>query len=1002
MTATAGAAPPSAALARYNTLRDEGLSPDDAAAKVRSEFPEIEASPAKATVTAGPVTPAAPSRTLLDALSTPLRGAPVMAPADATSVASRLASPRSDMTIGAAPMRRPTDYMPPKPTLLDRYRQWREGNMERTLSAFDPKSMETPEGRDAILGLVMGLTDSPKDVAGAVKGAGKVVAGIGEKSKIPDLPVGPSVDHAVPGFQSPARRAAGTITDGHPLFAAERPRMFKDGDFDLSPEGRAHLEHILGPTGRKQVVTWDEAKALADELSSDPARILRNVRDLSGEEVLAVKQAIATDSERVAALSKIAFDPATTAEGKAAALQEIERRSNDLVAYASRVTKETSRTGRDLNLMKVMAKNTMDPAVWLVQATRMKGLPLAPEEAAQITRLATQRDREGLFDTISSLKRLDRMDKALTVWKAGLLTNPLTHLVNVTGNTAMAIMEQGKDAPAAVADLMLSLATGTRTKAMPTIEQATESVRGAVTNGYEAAKQVMRTGASPEELAKWDFRGGRFGKTMGSEKVGALLDLYTQTVFRSLGAEDQLFKAAAIGRSLDEQIRVEAMNIAKRTAKTSAPITAEEAETLLRQQVPDAMQAQALADAEFATFQNDNLVAGAVSAGKKYLQAKGPAANAVRAAVEANLPFVKTPTNVLERTFDYTPAGLLRAVAPAWKMATGADMAHNQRKVAEAFGRASIGSLAIWLGYEMAGKDMATGTMPSGAADEWDVRGRMAGSVRTSPEGDWHQVVRIQPLGTLIALGAQLRTIQDNAASASDVVGGSLATAGKLVADQPFLQGVQNIQEAISDPENKGGKWVRSTAASLVPAAVAAVAREVDATNRDPKTLADALKARIPEVSKSVPAKLNVFGREQSHASFPGAQMLDITRTRPNTETPALAELRRLGVRIGKPSQQVSVDGKTYALSPEEYAALLKQVGPDTERLLNAALLRAGYTRDRETPERTDLARRDMLRDAIDEARGRYENELARAIHRAQQEGSTEHPGALVKAPRRF
>jgi hypothetical protein len=628
----------------------------------------------------------------------------------------------------------------------------------------------------------------------------------------------------------------------------------------------------------------------------------------------------------------------------------------------------------------------------------MKGLPLNPEEVAQITKLASQRDREGLFQALSGLKTLGPLDKALTTWKAGLLTNPLTHLVNVGGNTVMAIMEQGKDAPAAVVDLMLSLGTGTRTKAFPRPGQVGASIKGAVTNGYAAAKQVLRTGATPEDLAKWDFRNGRFGKTLGSEKVGAVLDLYTQSVFRSLGAEDQIFKAAAVGRSLDEQIRVEAMNIAKRTKGSRAPITVKEAAAMLRANIPDAMQAQAIADAELATFQSDNLISGAVSAGKRYLTSKGPVGEAARGVVDVNLPFVRTPTNVLERTLDYTPAGLLRAIAPAWKMAKGRDMAASQRQIAEAFGRASVGSLAIWLGYEMAGNDMATGTVPLGAKDEWDVRGRIGGAVRTSPEGDWHQTVRMQPFGTLIALGAQLRTIQDNAQSASDVAGGSAAAVGKLVADQPFLQGVQNITEAVSDPESKGGRWVRSTAASVVPAAVSAVARGTDPYQRDAQTMGEAIKARIPGLSRDVPAKLSVLGAPLPSTGGVARQMFDLTRTSPNRETPVLKEARRLGVNLTRPSRTITVAGKTYTLSPEEYRLVQQQVGPEVLRRLEAAFNVPGYRKERKTPERTDLAQRERLEDAIRTAKSTVAKQLSREIYQAEKQGTT-HVGTL--RPRR-
>jgi hypothetical protein len=797
-----------------------------------------------------------------------------------------------------------------------------------------------------------------------------------------------------------AARAEGTPVENVPTMAEQQSRMFKPGDFELSPEGRAEFDAIMGPVGTKTRVTWADAEELAKTIGTDPQKILRNVRDLSGEEILALKQGVAQNIARIETLSKVANDPAATAADKLAALGEIDRRMTDVSSMAARVTKETSQTGRDLNLMKVMGLNTMDPAVWTIQAGKIKGMPLTAEETLAITRAAGERDREELARIVSGLRTLTPWEKVVTVWKAGLLTNPKTHLVNVAGNTVMAGMELAKDVPAVVPDMMMGLATGRRTKALPSLSSVASAARQIRGPGWQAARTVARTGMSPADLQKWDFRNGRFGKTLGSARVGRWLDFYTQTVFRSLSAEDQLFKAAAIGRSLDEQIRVEAARIIKASRKAGKPISYTKAAAALRANVPDYMQAEAMADADFATFNSDNLLADAVQAGKGALKRVGGGGAA--AVAESQLPFVRTPTNVLARTLDYTPAGVLRAFRPAIKMLQGHDLDANQKKVAEAFGRASLGSLILYLGFDAARNGKATGTIPLGAKDEWDVRGRMAGSVKVGD--DWHNVVRMQPGGTLFALGAQAANIFENAQSGSDVAGGLAAATGKVVTDQPFLQGVTRVTEALQEPERRGGAWVRSMAGSVVPAVVGAVARGTNMpegsdspVQSDPKTVAEAIKARIPGLSRSVPTKLDVFGQPLPAQGVAG-QLFDVTNTSRDRETPALREARRLGVNLTKPSRTISVAGKTYALSPEEYRLVQQQVGPEVLRRLEAALNLPGYQKERATPERTDLAQRERLESAIRTAKATVAKQLSRQIYRAEQQGA-EHVGTL--RPRR-
>lgn len=809
---------------------------------------------------------------------------------------------------------------------------------------------------------------------------GRRVGAIGDVNRFPD--------------PKPAR-AAGTPVENVPTMDTQRPRMFKEKDFELSPEGRAEFDAIMGPVGVQSRVTWKEAEELAKTIGTDPQKILRNARDLSGEEILALKQGVSQNIERMVALRKIVEDPNTPRAEQLAALGEIDRRMTDVSTMGARATMETSQKARDLNLSKVMGLNTMDPGVWSIFATKMKGLPLTAEETLAIAKAAGERDREELSRIVANMKTLSPWEKLVTGWTAGLLYNPKTHLINIGGNSVAAIMEQGKDAPAAIVDMMLSLGTGRRTKAFPALSSVASAARQVAGPGYQGAKMVLRSGMTPADLQKWDFRNGRFGKTLGSKTAGRVLDLYTQIPFRALSAADQLFKAAAIGRSLDEQIRVEAGNIFRAQKKKLGPKqTYAEIVKYLRENIPDSMQAEAIADGDFATFNSENALASAIQSGKMTLKKVG--GEPAWAAAESQVRFVRTPTNVLARTLDYTPAGILRAFRPAVKMLQGHDLDANQKKVAEAFGRASTGSLLLWLGFETMRKGLATGTMPRGSKDEWDVRGRQAGSVKIGD--NWHQVVRMAPGGTLFTLGAQMARIYENVDSPSDMIGGSAAALAKVVADQPFLQGVGRINDALNESEEDAGKkagtWLRSNVASAVPAIVSAAARGTDPYQRETGTVANAVKARIPGLSRSVPAKLDVFGRPLPQTGGVARQMFDVTNTSKDRETPVLKEARRLGVSLTRPSKTITVAGKTYTLSPQEYRAVQMQVGPDVLRRLEAALNLPGYLKERATPERTDLAQRERLEAAIRDAKAKSRAELSRQIYRAEKEGA-EHVGTL-------
>ena len=126
--------------------------------------------------------------------------------------------------------------------------------------------------------------------------------------------------------------------------------------------------------------------------------------------------------------------------------------------------------------------------------------------------------------------------------------------------------------------------------------------------------------------------------------------------------------------------------------------------------------------------------------------------------------------------------------------------------------------------------------------------------------------------------------------------------------------------------------------------------------------------------------------------------MFDVTNRSRDRETPVLKEARRLGVSLTRPSKTITVAGKTYALSPEEYRAVQQEVGPEVLRRLEAALALPGYVKERATPERTDLAQRERLEAAIRSAKAASSKTLSRQIYQAEQQGAA-HVGTL--RPRR-
>lgn len=714
---------------------------------------------------------------------------------------------------------------------------------------------------------------------------------------------------------------------------------------NLGPEAEAKVRDAYVRLGLdKRRVTWEETKAAADELGLNPRKLLDKQGRLRADEALAVRDVISQNARRMVDLAaekaKAPID-----EDRLLLQANIDMLSEETDSFLKRYSLERTRAGRDLNALKIVARESMEPAVWMTQAQRVKGsLPLTSDEGIRITQLAEANDRDALIRFVASLHQSTGLDKLVTLWKAGLLTNPLTHAVNVTSNVAMAGAETSKEVPAAAIDAVISMVRGTeRTKSVSLRGLLTEQVKG-LSAGAKAARRVLRYGDSAEQLAKWDFRQTNFGDGPGAR----VLQAYTDGVFRSLSAEDQIFRGAATGRAMEEYARLEA----KRLVREGLAKTVDEALITLRGNLPPELVAKAIADAEVATFQQPNVIASMIAGGRRALREHGPLGEGFRAGTEVVMPFVRTPTNIANTLVQYSPAGLVTAL-----MKQIGDP--SQKRLAEDLGRTLTGSTLVALGFMLAREGKATGASPGTAAEraQWDLEGKQANSVRI--EDRWVSVSRLAPIGALVSVGAQMY----HGASQTESLAGKAATAAytplRVTLDQPFVTGVQGTIEALQDPGRAGERFAQRQVASVVPAGVAAVARGTDPLLRDPRGILEALAARIPGASQTVPPRLDPFGQPMTSRGGVLKQLTDVTYSRAASDDPLIQELSRLGVTVGFPSRQrtegVGRDRERVMRSPDEYRDFLEAVGPETRRALERIVSNPQFAR------LDDQTKRDLL-----------------------------------------
>ena len=547
----------------------------------------------------------------------------------------------------------------------------------------------------------------------------------------------------------------------------------------------------------------------------------------------------------------------------------IEAKERDLQGLLDTWMRMRSEDGRNLAMHRMTVDSLetwYDVSFWMSKAKRELGLPSGTDLPIDVMRalqdilnrgrhaVETGIDPEPfqleLTGFITKLRRSSLLETLTALRKAGLLTGPKTHMRNVLGNAAFQVLEETTRIPAVLVDMALAVATGRRTVHGVSPRAIAAASMQAATKGVKQAGEVMRTGVTKDDAKRYDGRG---------ELNSGIrwIDAYVNFVFRTMSASDRIFKSYAFRRSMEEQAALEAIN------RGVSPIE-------LLAKPPAAMLARAIADAEFATFNNPNPVAQGLQRFKSALSPTG------RFVVDMAVPFSNTPSNIVARMLDYTAVGPVGVVGRAAisRAVNGAMTAEEQRVFSMAIGRGLTGSALFYLGWKLAEAGLATGL---GGDDEGDrnvrdAAGMLSGAIKVA--GRWHQTATFSPAGNIVALGASMqRTATKPFRQETQRVGKLAAIGAGLVLEQPMLKGLSDMVEALERPESRGEALVGSVAGSFVPTFVNDLASGFDPYRRTARaegfkdSLWTGAAARFPGLRNRLPARLTVFGEPQAQTT---------------------------------------------------------------------------------------------------------------------------------------
>lgn len=555
-------------------------------------------------------------------------------------------------------------------------------------------------------------------------------------------------------------------------------------------------------------------------------------------------------------------------------------------------------------------------------------------------------------------------EKVTELRRINMLLKPRTQIRNVMANVPMVALRKGAETiSGAIQDAMVKTGVMDKAEQTRTLKVSKETRNGAK-EYFKANKDSILS-----EGNKWDintalreyrtyFKDGKLAQALskltGKEQHN-LMEQARRFTYDLLEKGDAPFVKSAFVDSLAEYMAAKGL-----TDFNNVP-----------QEAVDF----AMSNAMEATFKNASVVASFINQVKRNGGAAGMAMDIV-------FPFTTTPLNITSLMLKYSPAGFGSAIYDALvKKANAPDIIDKASK-------ATVGSAMFGLGVLLRSFGAITGKQDDdkdkAALDK--ATGKAAYSIGGRWSYDW-----AQPVGSLLALGAETWDAIQGQEKVSDAVMNALYSAGDSVLNMSLFQNVTSMlkgygsnTQAILDSIIEGG------GTQLVPGLAGDIAALIDDTVRSSYTGGNVLQdtlakmgMNLPGISKTLPASVNVKGEENKRGNFalraferlvdPGTinknEMTDTDRaiydlyegTNDKTIFPHVAPTK------------FDYDGETYRMTGEERAQFQTTQGQIYYEMLDA-MLDSG-----EWDDMSRAAKVKMLQDAAAYAQDEAKRELVEA-----------------------
>lgn len=374
----------------------------------------------------------------------------------------------------------------------------------------------------------------------------------------------------------------------------------------------------------------------------------------------------------------------------------------------------------------------------------------------------------------------------------------------------------------------------------------------------------MKKGAQALEAISQKFTGKNVFDQMSSEK--SVLENIRQFTYGLLELGDAPFVKKSFTDSL--------ANIAAANKITRAD------------QITADMIAQATQDAMKATYKDDNAWTELFSSVHK-LGGVG----------EIVMPFTKTPANMVARSLDYSPVGLAKGVKNFYTKGG------NPAEYIDEIAKGLTGSAGMALGAALYKSGVLTGAESENANKRaFDTQnGFLPFAIHVPGTNVYYRISDFQPSMMSVITGAAWAQAASGDETPEQAAKGAVVAFTNTLADNSNLS---NIGDLFGNYDGLGGGlWDAALGLpqSMVPSLSNAIAKSTDTTVRNPYDATDPIQsqknqivAKIPGLSKELPAAYDTWGNEKQRDNAAFEQFLDPAAFTNQTVSSRDKEIQRL------------------------------------------------------------------------------------------------------------